>query len=220
MSSREPRNRSWFDDDDEDDGVIASLVTGILAGLVAAGDLTLDRMEWFEGDGGDAFVRRPGDPDLVLFRADLNVQRLSSDLWGYDGRMEGGYGPAAGQLRVTHFRELDPAENLTLAQLHGLYRISWSPRYEFGIGFGAAMLNGDHTRFGASATLPFTYAPHPAIQFRIAPTWFTLRGTTTSDYDLSVALVRPYHSYRIGYRRLRAGPERLHGPYVGLAFHY
>ena len=66
--------------------------------------------------------RRAGEALIPFARLDLAYQNVEGDVESWDTRIEGGYGPLAGQLRWTRFFEVQPADDLTLLQAHALYR--------------------------------------------------------------------------------------------------
>lgn len=165
-------------------------------------------------------LRKKGDPDLPFVRFDLNYQRVRSNIYGWDGRLEGGYGPFALSARHTRYREKDPGDRLYITNIHSLYRISFSPSVELGLGMGAIIMRGEEQHSGFSVTYPLNVYPIRYLGLRFVPTWSWIAGNTISDYDLAASFVYRYCSLRIGYRWLLVGGETIDGPYFGVSVYY
>ena len=203
---------------DDHHGLVA--VLDVVSDVVAhGGRLSLARVGHDSGVGAVA-PREAGAADLAFIRFDLAYQDLESDVDAWDGRVEAGYGPAAVQYRLSRMRQRGTHEHLNLSYVHGLYRISGSNAFEFGIGLGQVVLDGEARDSGASFTLPLNLYPLPEIGVRVVPAWSDINGNTIRDYDASVAYVQPYFSLRVGYREIKAQHETLRGPYAGISFHY
>lgn len=210
--SRETAN----DDDDYWPLVVLDIVGDIIS---YGGRLSLDRVRSDPGFSGIS-PREIGSPDLPFFRVDLGYQDLESGVEAFDGRLEAGYGPAGLQYRLTHLQQGHTHEQLGLSYIHGLYRISASDAFEFGIGLGQISLDGEARNSGASLTVPINIYPLREVGLRLVPTWSDMNGNSIRDYDGSVAYVKKYFSVRLGYREIQSHQEELRGPYAGVSFHY
>jgi hypothetical protein len=189
--------------------------------FVYPGLVTLARVHESENaEFVDIELREKGSPDIPFIRADINYQRVSSKIDGFDGRLLAGYGPIGIQYRHTHYIEENPNNSLNLIQMHGLYRISWSEKFELGLGFGGTILDGNSQSGGFSMTYPISYFPFKSIGLNFTPTWSWIHGNMVSDYDESITYVHKFISVRLGYRRNRVGDEILEGPCFGVTYHY
>lgn len=164
--------------------------------------------------------RELGDPDLPYLAADLGFQWVHPDITAIDARAEIGYGPFGFEVRDTHYDEQHPRDNLDVLHLHGLYRISGSRSFQFGLGLGAVVLAGHDTHSGFSLTMPVSVTPWRHWGARLTPTWSWVAGNQINDYDVSVDYIQRLYSLRAGYRTNSVGTESLHGPYVGASYHY
>jgi hypothetical protein len=228
------RNTSSENNDDDDDdsfwgeffGEIFSVlfiesVKGLFSLIKHGGQLSLARVQ---GSSDPAFedilLREKGSPDLPFFKADINYHLIHSDIDGFDGRVEVGYGPIGIQYRNTYFNEDSPEAHMNLSYVHGLYRVSGSRVFEIDAGIGAMMLKGESRNSGPSITFPINIYPHPNLNIRLVPTWSAINGNGIGDYDGSIAYVRKYFSLRLGYERIQTGDAVLKGPYAGVSLHY
>ncbi|MFT3866998.1 MAG: hypothetical protein QM715_00740 [Nibricoccus sp.] len=137
-----------------------------------------------------------------------------------DGRLLAGFGPFAAQYRHTHYREDGASNPLNFIQMHGLFRMSWSEKAEFGLGFGRLILDGRSRNDGFSMTYPLSIFPTKHLGLNFTPTWSWINDHAITDCDGSVSYVNKYFSVRVGYRRIKARAEVLSGPYAGLTFHF
>jgi len=215
-----PRATASDRDGKNDDDYWLVAVLDIVGDVVSyGGSLSLARVGHVLGVGAVA-PRETGSADLPFIRFDFAYQDLESDVDAFDGRVEAGYGPAAVQYRLTRMRQGSTQEHLKLSYAHGLYRISGSDAFEFALGLGQVVLEGEARSSGASFTVPLNIYPLPEIGIRLVPTWSDINGNTIRDYDASVAYVPPYFSLRLGYREITSHQETLRGPYAGVSFHY
>jgi len=215
---RDHADKSSSAEDGASSGLFSDLFTLL---IVYPGAVTMSRVR---GSSDSAFAeidkREKGAPDLPMIRADLNYQHVNSHVSGIDGRLLAGYGPIAVQYRQTHYAEDAPNDSMELIQIHGLYRVSFSKKFEFGMGFGGLILDGNGQTSGFSMTYPLSIYPADNFGFNVTPAWSWLNGNLVSDYDWSASYVRKFCSLRLGYRRSRAGSEKLAGPYFGVSYHY
>jgi len=167
-----------------------------------------------------AHDREAGDHDLPLVGGDINFQSISPQINAIDGRAEFGYGPIALQLRGAHFSDKEYSESLNVVHAHGLFRISGNSAFQIGFGLGGVLLSGKSSNIGLSTTIPVAIFPRSAWGGRFVPTWSWINGNRISDYDGSVEYTRRFYSGRVGYRTSLAGDQSLHGPYIGVSFHY
>lgn len=208
--------------DDNDRGFWADFFFEIFDEIFSAGArLSLARIDGSTEPGyGDVDRREIGSPDLPFLRFDMNYQHMESGIDALDGRLEVGYGPFGVEYRRTRFTEEQPRDTMDLSYLRGLYRVSGSKHFEFGIGLGAVELQGNERNSGLSTALPINVYPHPDLGLRLAPSWSWINGNPINDLDGSVAYVRKYFSVRVGYRRIQSHGEVLRGPYAGASLHY
>ncbi|MBF0398487.1 MAG: hypothetical protein HQK78_17055 [Desulfobacterales bacterium] len=200
--------------------IFISSFRGMFLAVIHGGQLSLYRIQ---GSTDPAFkkilLRKDGSPDIPFFRTDFNYHNVHSDIDGFDGRIEAGYGPFAIQCRNTYFKE-KPADDMNLGYFHGLYRISGSSAFEFDTGVGAILLYGEKHNSGLSFTFPINIYPNSNLNIRVVPVWSVINGNGIEDYDGSLAYVSKYFSLRLGYRRIQAHENVLEGPYAGFSIHY
>ncbi|MBI5885563.1 MAG: hypothetical protein HZB85_03155 [Deltaproteobacteria bacterium] len=213
--------------DNKDDDTIFDLLFDDVIGdlfirtLVEGGKLSMERVSQPKTHNAASLgLRHIGDSDLPYFRSDINYQLVNSNVWGLDGRIEVGYGAVGLQFRQTHYEEKKPHDSLDIVNIHGLYRISFSKKFELDMGIGRISMSGKDENSGASVTSPMNFYPHENICIRFAPTWNWINGNQVSDYDGSIAYINEFYSIRAGYRRMKAGEEVLDGPYFGMSYHY
>jgi hypothetical protein len=162
--------------------------------------------------------REPGEALIPFFRLDANYQDVESDVYAFDWRIEGGYGPLGIQFRQTDYREENPPDNLRVRQIHGLGRLSFGNRIEIDLGLGASFIEGNNKYSGISLTIPILIYPKEFIGFEFRPSWASINEYSINDYDLGILLNRRYVSLRIGYRWVQSANESLNGLYGGLSF--
>ncbi|MFT3781215.1 MAG: hypothetical protein QM790_04300 [Nibricoccus sp.] len=188
---------------------------------VHSGRRTLERMRKSESpDLALIPLREIGAPDLPLAQADVNYQRIDSRTHGIDARALIGYGPVGAQYRQTRYTEKGASDPLNFIQMHGLFRMSWSEKVEFGMGYGGLILDGRKRNDGFSMTYPLSFFPTRHLGLNFTPTWSWINDHAITDCDSSVAYVNKYFSVRAGYRRIKVRDQALSGPYVGLSFHF
>lgn len=209
------------DDDDDEGGGWVEFFFDVFSELISYGArVSLAHVNGDETSFTDIERREPGAPELPFLRLDLNYQYVESDIDGFDGRIEIGYGPFAFEHRKTRFRESAADDELTLKYVRGLYRVSGSNEFEFDIAFGSIALQRNNHNSGLSTGLVFNIYPHPNFGLRLAPSWSWINGNPINDLDGSVAYIHKYFSLRAGYRRLQSYDELLHGPYAGVSLFY
>jgi hypothetical protein len=218
QSDQQARDRHDATNDDDDNWPF--VVLDMIGEVVSyGGRLSLARVQG-DSDFSQLTPREIGSPDLPFFRFDFGYQDLESGVEAFAGRVEAGYGPVGLQYHLTHLRQGSTHEHLDLSYIHGLYRVSPSDAFEFGIGLGQVLLEGEARNSGASVTLPINIYPLREFSIRLVPTWSDINGNSIRDYDGSVAYVQKYFSVRVGYREVRSHQELLRGPYAGVSFHY
>jgi hypothetical protein len=161
-------------------------------------------------------VRDFGEPQIPFVRLDFSFQDVESDVYAYDYRVEGGYGPLGLQFDQTHYRETIPGDELNLIRLYGLYRMSFGSNVEMDLGFGALTIDGDDYDSRFSFTTPILIYPSDHVGIELRPAW----AANVSDYDVGLLATWRYSSIKVGYRWVKSPDESLNGPYVGLSVHY
>ncbi|MCX5792402.1 MAG: hypothetical protein NTY45_09380 [Elusimicrobia bacterium] len=205
-------------EEDDSGGIFADVVSLL---ITYPGVATMARVRRSPDPAfADSEIRVIGAPDIPIIRAELNYQQVNSHIFGVDGRLLAGYGPFGVQYRQTHYSEDAAWDSLELIQIHGLYRVSMNKKFEFDMGFGGLILDGNAQTSGFSMTYPLSVFPSPHFGFNVTPAWSWLSGNLISDYDWSASYVRKFYSVRLGYRRNRAGGEKLTGPYFGVSCYY
>jgi hypothetical protein len=130
----------------DDDGYWPFVVLDTVGELVSyGGRLSLARVQ-SDSDISRITPRQIGSPDLPFVRIDFGYQDLESSVEAFAGRTEAGYGPVGLQYHLAHLRQGSTHEHLDLSYFHGLYRVSPSDAFEFGIGLGQILLEGEARR--------------------------------------------------------------------------
>jgi hypothetical protein len=162
-----------------------------------------------------------GAPALTPYvRADLSHHWVRPDVRGVEMRVEGGYGAAGLEGRLTRFRESSPAARLDLAYIRAVLHVPLTARLRLGLGVGAGQLAGAGRTSGFSASVPMDLRLARAWAVELNPGWTKLGDRTMSDVDAGVRWGAGRASLRLGYRRLRAGDQCLSGPTAGLSFSF
>jgi hypothetical protein len=170
--------------------------------------------------GGAPAARSLGEALIPFARLGVSYQDVESDVTAWDFRAEAGYGPFGVQVRQTRYDETEPADNLTITQMHGLYRMSFGSRFEVDIGMGVFVLDGNETNSSFSLTTPLLFHPTEFFGVEFRPAWTSVNGSSIGDYDLSILAGWQYVSLRAGYRWLRSEDESLDGPHMGLSIRF
>ncbi len=218
------RNRSTSDDDDGWwDSFGTNLATGLLNGLVVApGQASWARASGDTNRLGDLGwePREPGAPLLPVVRFDFAYLDLQDDVEATDFRAQVGYGPFAIELNPTFYEEDNPASNLDIYRLWGLYRMSVTDRIEFDVGAGAIMLEGNETNTGFSLTAPILVQAYDWLLVEFRPIWSEINETSIDEYEAGVLLNWQNLAVKAGYRWTRTPETSLNGPFFGLSLRY
>lgn len=206
--------------DDDEPGFFASLFRGIFSGMFGA----LFGSNDAAGNAGQESIGFNGQPQhgalIPFFRLDADYQHVASDVQAFDARAEAGLYRLGLQSRFTYYYESDPADELTLIQLHGLWRMPLSQQVQISLGAGAAMLGGEEWNSGFSLTAPILIYPKESVGFEFRPSWSWIHGNTISDYDLGFVFSLSHTGLRLGYRWVNSPHESLNGPYFGVSFRF
>jgi len=162
--------------------------------------------------------RDPGDPIIPFFRLNLNLQNISDNIYGFDGKLETGYGALAVEYRQTSYRDSEYNEQLKLKQIQFLYRMSFGSSVGVNMGFGGASLSGVNHSQGALISLPMLYLPTRHIAFEFRPSWLFSDNLSISEIDVSGLYAINHAAIRIGYRELNSDVSSLYGAYLGLDY--
>ena len=211
------------DDDDKEPGFFASLFRGIARGIVGAlcGSDDADREPGASDHGKPEFNGQPDNAALLpWFRLDAGYQPVASEVRAFDARAELGLYRLGLQGRFTYYHETDPADDLRLIQLHGLWHLPVSQQVQIGLGAGAVMLGGEEWNSGFSLTSPILIYPKEFLGVEFRPSWSWIHGNPISDYDLGVVLSHSHVGLRLGYRWVKSAHESLDGPYFGVSVRF
>ena len=208
------------DDDDEEDGFWDTVLMLTIGGLYIGGKQSWDRVQVPQSELKFLQPRHLGEAVIPFFRFDGGYQNVAADMAAYDARAESGYGPFGVQVRYTHYQEDDPADELDLLQVHGLYRMSFGNHVECDLGIGFSSLQGEERHTGFSLTTPILVHPKEFFGIELRPSWSTIHANLLSDYDLGVVLSYRYAALRVGYRWMHSEHEALDGPYIGFSFRF
>jgi hypothetical protein len=205
---------------DSDHGFLDSFFYAVFDfALVGGGETSWQRVKWTqEEDFVSLKPRQPGEALIPFFRFDSEYQNATGDVYAYDFRVEGGYGPIGLQVRDTHYEEKDPPDKLDYLQIYGLYRMSLGNYVEIDFGLGASTLKGEEHNSGGSFTMPILVHPNRFIGIELRPAWTYINGRYLDDWDLGMDFDYRYAALRIGYRWVHSEHEGLDGPYVGISF--
>jgi hypothetical protein len=194
---------------------------GVKVAFTDGREMTLSRIQGPEIAEGSGIPKRTiGEALLPFVRADLNYQHVSSRIYGIDGRIESGYGPFGIHFRDTHYVERDPKNSLDFRYIQGLYRISTDDSFDFSLGLGGLIMDGEKVHGGFSMTFPLEIYPYEHFGFRLSPTWSFNNGNAVSDYEAAIAYSRRFYSLRAGFRRTKVQDQILKGPFLGVSYHY
>lgn len=167
--------------------------------------------------------RPQGHPVLPVAKLDLGWQWVDSevDAWVVGG--ETGYGPFALEGRWTGFRQQgDEVETLDFVQLHGIYRMSIHPAFEWGIGFGTAWLKGDESRASFSMILPVRYWFHRNWGVELRPAWTQFNDVGLTDVEVTCVYRMDMLNLSAGYRWVtpESDVRDLNGFRVGIGYRF
>jgi len=187
----------------------------ILGSAVSAGGTNSN--ERIDSHTADSNRRRLGEPLIPYFRLNLNLQNITENIYGFDGKLELGRGALAGEYRQTSYRDDKQKEQLKLKQFQFFYRMSFGNQVGVNFGLGSASLNGVNQSQGGMLSMPIIYHPQRHLAFEFRPTW--LFGEISIDeLDLSTLIAYKRMAFRIGYRQLNSANESLQGAYAGIDY--
>ena len=164
--------------------------------------------------------RTVGEPLIPFVSVDGQMQDVGGDVSATEVRAEAGYGPFAFEYRAIDYRERYPADALTIARVHFLYRMSFSQFVEVDLGSGYATVSGDRSTTGPSLTTPLRVYPVSALGFEVRPSWAWMGGGTITDCSLLAVARRSVVSVKAGYRWASTGNVSLDGPVIGVAVNF
>jgi hypothetical protein len=220
QDATEGENDKKAADNDQDDGFWDPVFDFMFdTVIVGGGEISWQRLKGTQHeDLGFIKPRQPGEALIPFFRFDSEYQNATGDVYAYDFRVEGGYGPFGIQVRDTHYEEKDPPDKLDYLQIYGLYRMSLGNYVEIDFGLGASTLKGEEHNSGGSFTMPILVHPARFIGIELRPAWTYINGRYLDDWDLGMDFDYRYAALRIGYRWVHSEHEGLNGPYVGISF--
>jgi hypothetical protein len=194
------------------------IMTNIAMGIVEGGVYSWERVT--APKGGKVVRRKPSEPLIPFFRLDTSYQVCRGDIEAPSARVQAGFGPAAIEYELIHFKEDRTGDRMDLSRVCGLYRMSFEKTVEIDMGVGGLTLEGDSRRTAMVFTLPILIYPKERWGVEFRPAWADFEGSTLEDYDLGVFLNWKAGSLKAGYRWLISNHEDLSGPYIGMAFRY
>jgi len=199
-------------------GLTDNIVTVVPWIVVGGGIYSWERVTAV--DTNDVNPRRPNEPLIPFFRAEVSALAVSGDIEARTGRVEAGYGPVAVEVDLLSFEEGATGDELEIRRICGLYRMSFGRQIEVDLGIGSLTLEGENKTSELAYTVPVLVYPADwwGIEFR--PAWAEFEGSTLEDYDLGLFLNWKGISFKAGYRWLQSDHEDLSGPYLGLAYRY
>jgi len=162
--------------------------------------------------------RQLGEPITPYFRLNLNLQNISENIYGFDGKLELGRGALAGEYRQTSYRDKYQNEQLKLKQMQAFYRMTFANQFGINLGAGAASLNGVNHTQGAVISMPILFLPTRNIAFEFRPSWLFGENLSISEMDISALIAYQQMAIRVGYRELNSEGDALVGAYLGLDF--
>ncbi len=162
--------------------------------------------------------RKLGEPLIPYFRLNLNVQNISSNIYGFDGKIELGLGALGGEYRETRYRDQEHHEQLKLQQIQALYRMSFGNQIGINFGLGVASLDGTKHSQGTMSSIALIYHPLQHLAFEIRPSWLSSSELSVNELDLSTLIAYKRMAFRIGYRQLDSSSDSLNGAYAGIDY--
>jgi len=162
--------------------------------------------------------RTLGEPVIPYFRLNLNLQNIESNIYGFDGKLELGYGAIAGEYRQTRYRDDVLNEHLLLKQLQIYSRMSFGNHFVMNFGLGAASLDGENHAQGALFSIPIIYYPQRHLAFELRPSWMFGGNLSLNEMDLSTLISYQRVALRLGYRQLNSQNDSLEGAYAGIEY--
>ncbi len=165
----------------------------------------------------DISVRRDdGDILIPYARYDFGYQTLSAGIYGYDNRLEAGFGAFGVQFEDYRLYDRNFGIGLTLDRYLLQYRISVNRRSEFDFGIGQTDLMGATLTQLRTVSVTGRIMLVDNLMLEVRPAW----ARTVQDYDGALVLTLPYWSLKAGYRSMTSPGGTLQGPYIGFALHY
>jgi hypothetical protein len=170
---------------------------------------------------GDAYYLKPrqfGDAALPILQAEIVAHNPWGDTLDANYSVLAGFGGLAVKYKNHSYFESNPADHLSMQQLHFLLRMSFGHSLEIHQGLGTTTYS-DANGFEVdelSYTSPVIYNFDQGYQIEFTPTW----SQTTTEYDLSLNKAQQYYSLKLGYRNLSSQNVDLSGMYVGIAVHF
>jgi len=227
--SRETSNDNSLPDstslkkDGDCDSLGECLLSGIFEGIwevsKLAGAMSMERMKPFPIDK-KVSPRDLGDSLLPIARIDAYLHEATGNVSAKAIRAELGYGALAFQLRQTKYKESNPTDELTLTQLHVLYRMSFGNHVVMNLGLGTFELSGNEKHKTLSMTFPVHVKVNSNWGWEIKPNYADFNGSTVWDVEGGLLFTKNHLALNLGYRRLSSPEQIIHGPYVGASFFY
>ena len=227
-SSHRHRKHKRHENEDFFSILFGDLVDSVVSGVVDAGAEVVGTV-FAEGgansnsrvngsETGDLHKRQAGEPLLPFFRLNLNLQNITQNIYGFDGKLELGWGAWGVEYRQTSYRDSEQNEQLKLKQIQALYRMSFGDDVGVNFGVGSANLNGVNHSQGAMLSMPILYRPLRYLAFELRPTWLFGDELAIDELDVSTLISYQRMAFRIGYRQLKSTGDSLQGPYAGIDY--
>lgn len=162
--------------------------------------------------------RELGEPVIPYFRLNLNMQNIETHIYGFDGKLELGYGAIAGEYRQTRYRDDVLKESLRLKQLQLFSRMSFGNHFVMNFGLGGASLDGQNHSQGALFSVPMIYYPQRHLAFELRPSWMFGGELSLDEMDLSTLISFQRIALRLGFRQLNSQHDSLQGAYAGVEY--
>jgi hypothetical protein len=168
------------------------------------------------------FEHRAGEPALPVFETTWQVVTINSDIWGWEGSAEAGYGGFGFNLRHTELFEENPEDKLRIDTF--MFSLRLHPdKTEILFSAGGVIMAGNsfHSGFGTGAAV--NYYPVNFFGMSISQElWlFGINAVNlTARTDLGIIFTLPWVSFRTGFLGWYAGTEFLLGGYAGISLHF
>lgn len=201
--------------DDVVEGTVNGLIEIAALMIVEGGKHSLNRLS--PPPASDITPRMTGDPLIPYARFDTHYLNANNGIRAVDLKLELGYGPAAVEIRRTRFSESYPADELKLAYIHALYRMSLGDKVGFNMGFGRATLEGDNINSGSSFTFPLLIHWSKNLGIETRYTASVINGNSLIDKDIALVLTHSATALTLGYRSVSTPGSTIRGPFAGLS---
>ena len=191
--------------------IIDGLFEGFFYGLVYGGFNSVALLHPEAQTEGKIGTRRMGDALIPFGSFEGGYQDIEGDVIAWDYRVEFGYACLGMSWRKTYYREDDTDFDLDIAQVHGLYRMTFGEALEMGVGFGSLEIKGEERNSCFSFTTPIRVHLKEGVGVEYRPVWSTIDEERFYDNDLALVLGSRYAFVRLGYRWFYHADESLSG---------